>query len=54
LGVPADRLVTSRDVEELGSVLRDRLDGDELVLVKASRGMRLERLIPLLRREDEV
>ena len=54
LGVPVDRLVTSRDVEELGSVLRDRLDGDELVLVKASRGMRLERLIPLLTRENEV
>jgi len=53
LGVPADRLVTSRVVEELGSVLRDRLDGDELVLVKASRGMRLERLIPLLMRENE-
>jgi UDP-N-acetylmuramoyl-tripeptide--D-alanyl-D-alanine ligase len=53
LDVPADQLVTSRDVEELGSVLRDRLDGDELVLVKASRGMRLERLIPLLLREYE-
>ncbi len=48
LGVPGDRLVTSRDVEELGSVLRDRLAGNEFVLVKASRGVGLERVIPLL------
>ena len=48
LGVPSDRLVTSRDVEELGSVLRDRLAGNEFVLVKASRGVGLERVIPLL------
>lgn len=48
LGVPGDRLVTSRDVEELGSVLRGRLAGSEFVLVKASRGVGLERVIPLL------
>ena len=48
LGVPGDRLVTSRDVEELGSVLRGRLAGNEFVLVKASRGVGLERVIPLL------
>ena len=48
LGVPGDRLVTSRDVEELGSVLRGRLTGNEFVLVKASRGVGLERVIPLL------
>ena len=48
LGVPGDRLVTSRDVEELGSVLRSRLAGNEFVLVKASRGVGLERVIPLL------
>lgn len=48
LGVPGDRLVTSRDVEELASVLRGRLAGNEFVLVKASRGVGLERVIPLL------
>jgi UDP-N-acetylmuramyl pentapeptide synthase len=32
----------------LGSVLRDRLAGNEFVLVKASRGVGLERVIPLL------
>ena len=48
LGVPGDRLVTSRDVEELGSVLRGRLAGNEFVLVKASRGVGLERVITLL------
>jgi UDP-N-acetylmuramoyl-tripeptide--D-alanyl-D-alanine ligase len=52
--LPPDRLVASPDLEELGRTLRDRIDGNELVLVKASRGVRLERLIPFLTREDEV
>ncbi len=54
LDVPAARIVVSRDVEELGSVLRSRLEGNEFVLVKASRGVRLERVIPLLTKENEV
>ncbi|MCZ6858216.1 MAG: UDP-N-acetylmuramoyl-tripeptide--D-alanyl-D-alanine ligase [Gemmatimonadetes bacterium] len=54
LDVPASRIVVSRDVEELGSVLRSRLEGNEFVLVKASRGVRLERVIPLLTKENEV
>lgn len=48
-----DRLLVSDDVERLGRALRERLHGDEFVLVKASRGVRLERLIPLLTDEDE-
>ena len=54
LDVPATRIVVSRDVEELGSVLRSRLEGNEFVLVKASRGVRLERIIPLITKENEV
>lgn len=51
--LPPDRLVASPDVEELGRTLRNRIDGNEFVLVKASRGVQLERLIPFLTREDE-
>ncbi len=49
----ADRIVVSRDVEELGRVLRSRLEGNEFVLVKASRGVQLERVIPFLTKENE-
>ena len=54
LDASTDRCVVSRDVEELGSVLRSKLKGNEFVLVKASRGVGLERVIPLLTRENEV
>ena len=49
----AGRIVVSRDVEELGKVLRSRLEGNEVVLVKASRGVQLERVIPFLTKENE-
>jgi UDP-N-acetylmuramoyl-tripeptide--D-alanyl-D-alanine ligase len=46
---PGDaRLVTAGDVPELWPALRDRLRPDALVLLKGSRGVRLERLVPLL------
>ncbi len=48
LGVAADRLVTADDAEELGRRLCPRLRGGDLVLLKGSRGVRLERAIPLL------
>ncbi|MBI4502630.1 MAG: UDP-N-acetylmuramoyl-tripeptide--D-alanyl-D-alanine ligase [Gemmatimonadetes bacterium] len=41
-----DRLVTAADPEELGKRVASRLQGDELILVKASRGVQLERAIP--------
>ncbi len=45
---PANRLITANHVEDLGRALRGRLGGGELVLLKASRGVGLERVIPIL------
>jgi UDP-N-acetylmuramoyl-tripeptide--D-alanyl-D-alanine ligase len=42
------RVVTGVDVEDLWPRLRPRLAPDAIVLLKASRGVRLERLLPLL------
>jgi UDP-N-acetylmuramyl pentapeptide synthase len=39
------RLVTAPDAESLGPGLRARLQGGEVVLVKASRGVALERVL---------
>jgi UDP-N-acetylmuramoyl-tripeptide--D-alanyl-D-alanine ligase len=41
-----ERLVSAADPEELGRRVASRLQGDELILVKASRGVQLERAIP--------
>ena len=43
-----DRLITAADAEELGKKLAPRIKGNELVLLKASRGVRLERVLPYL------
>jgi len=43
-----NRLVVADDVTALGHQLSARLDGTELVVLKASRGVALERIIPLL------
>ena len=40
-----DRLLTAPDVEALGPKLRAALKGDEIVLLKASRGIALERVL---------
>jgi UDP-N-acetylmuramoyl-tripeptide--D-alanyl-D-alanine ligase len=42
------RLVTASDADELWGRLAPRLESDALVLLKGSRGMRLERLVPRL------
>lgn len=42
------RVVTGADVDELWPRLRARLAPDAILLLKASRGVRLERLLPLL------
>ncbi|HET7459300.1 MAG TPA: UDP-N-acetylmuramoyl-tripeptide--D-alanyl-D-alanine ligase [Gemmatimonadaceae bacterium] len=48
---PGDpRVVTAADVEDLWPLLEPRLAPDALVLLKGSRGMRLERMVPLLKR----
>ncbi|HTC24643.1 MAG TPA: UDP-N-acetylmuramoyl-tripeptide--D-alanyl-D-alanine ligase [Gemmatimonadales bacterium] len=43
-----DRLVTAPDAPAVGPMVADRLRGDEVVVLKASRGVALERILPLL------
>jgi UDP-N-acetylmuramoyl-tripeptide--D-alanyl-D-alanine ligase len=43
-----ERLVTGEDVPALGRRLVPLLQGDELIVLKASRGVALERIIPVL------
>lgn len=45
LGATAPRLLTASDAEELGPKLRAALKGNEVVLLKASRGVALERVL---------
>jgi UDP-N-acetylmuramoyl-tripeptide--D-alanyl-D-alanine ligase len=40
--------VTANDVDDLWPGLRPRLHSDAVILIKASRGVRLERLVPYL------
>ena len=47
-GELGDRLIMADDAATLGERLAARLHGDEFVLLKASRGVRLERAIPFL------
>ena len=41
-----DRLVLAKDAAELAPLLAPRIVGDELIVLKGSRGVALERLIP--------
>jgi UDP-N-acetylmuramoyl-tripeptide--D-alanyl-D-alanine ligase len=43
-----DRLLTAPDPGTLGPLLQSRLRGDELIVLKASRGVALERILPFL------
>ncbi len=43
-----DRLITAPDAERLGPLLRSALRGDEVILLKASRGVALERVLGVL------
>ena len=43
-----DRLVTAPDPIALAPLLAQRLEGDEIVVLKASRGVALERILPTL------
>ena len=47
-GVDDPRLLTARDWGSAYLALRERLKGDEVVLLKASRGVALEGMLPLL------
>jgi UDP-N-acetylmuramoyl-tripeptide--D-alanyl-D-alanine ligase len=48
-GGAAERLVTANDVESLWSRLSSRLEADAVILLKASRGVRLEQLVPKIK-----
>lgn len=48
-----DRLVTADTPEALGEALKARLRGNEFILLKASRGVGLERAIPFLLSDGE-
>ncbi|UCG85980.1 MAG: UDP-N-acetylmuramoyl-tripeptide--D-alanyl-D-alanine ligase [Gemmatimonadota bacterium] len=48
-----DRLLLGEDPDTLGRALAQRLKGNELVLVKGSRGVRMERAIPHLLEDEE-
>lgn len=43
-----DRLLTAADAPALGPALATKLQGDEVVVLKASRGVALERILPAL------
>ena len=43
-----ERLLVAPDAETAGRLLADRLRGDELIVLKASRGVALERILPAL------
>jgi UDP-N-acetylmuramoyl-tripeptide--D-alanyl-D-alanine ligase len=48
-GLPADRIFHTEDVDALVRWAKERLQPSDLLLVKASRGMKLERLVEALR-----
>lgn len=43
-----DRLITAADAPAIGTLVAARLQGDEVVVLKASRGVALERILPSL------
>lgn len=46
------RLLTAPDAPAMGPLLKERLRGDELIVLKASRGAALERILPYLTGQD--
>jgi UDP-N-acetylmuramoyl-tripeptide--D-alanyl-D-alanine ligase len=46
------RLLTAPDAPAMGPLLKERLKGDELIVLKASRGAALERILPHLTGQD--
>ncbi len=47
-GAHAGRLLTAATADELAPMLAGQLAGDELVVLKASRGVALERILPVI------
>jgi UDP-N-acetylmuramoyl-tripeptide--D-alanyl-D-alanine ligase len=50
-GQDASRVIVAPDWKEAYPLLRERLAGDEVVLLKASRGVALEGILPLIERD---
>jgi len=48
IGSEDSRVIIASDVDELWRALEPRLDADAVSLLKASRGVKLERLVPPL------
>ena len=48
IGAGNARIVTALDVDDLWPLLASRLKPNAAILLKASRGVRLERMLPLL------
>lgn len=48
VGAPPDKVVGAPDAEAIWPALASRLDRDAVILLKGSRGVRLERLVPLM------
>ena len=48
VGAPAGRVVVAEDAEAIWPALSSRLSPDAIILLKGSRGVRLERLVPLI------
>ena len=48
VGAPAERYVSAPDAEAIWPALSSRLSPDAVILLKGSRGVRLERLVPLI------
>jgi UDP-N-acetylmuramoyl-tripeptide--D-alanyl-D-alanine ligase len=47
-GALGDRLISAPDPMALAPILVQRLQGDEMIVLKASRGVALERILPAL------
>ena len=50
VGAPASKVVRAADAEAIWPALSSRLEADAIILLKGSRGVRLERLVPLVTR----
>ncbi|MEX2152203.1 MAG: UDP-N-acetylmuramoyl-tripeptide--D-alanyl-D-alanine ligase [Gemmatimonadaceae bacterium] len=48
VGAPATQVVTAKDAESIWPALESRLEPNAIILLKGSRGVRLERLVPLI------
>ena len=48
VGALGDRLITAADPVALAPILTQRLEGNEIIVLKASRGVALERILPAL------